>query len=140
MRVARLDKPDLILLDVILPDIDGFEVCRVIKADPELAECFVVMLSGTRTDSASQIAGLDGGADGYISRPIPNAELLARVRGLLRIKRAEDRLRANEESLRLAASAGRMGTWDKELSLGTIELVGSMQSAVRPGAGPRDDR
>ena len=107
LRLTRSDKPDLILLDVALPDISGLEVCRQIKADPALAGSFVVMLSSTRIDSPSQIKGLDGGADGYIARPIPNDELLARVRGLLRIKLAENRLRASEEKYRtLFDSAG----------------------------------
>jgi PAS domain S-box-containing protein len=93
LRAARSEKPDLILLDVVLPDIHGLEVCRQLKADPALTGCFVVMLSSIRIDSSSQIEGLEGGADGYIVRPIPNAELLARVRSLLRIKHAEGRLR-----------------------------------------------
>jgi DNA-binding response OmpR family regulator len=91
LRVARSEKPDLILLDVVLPHIDGFEVCCQLKADPALAGRFVVMLSGRRIDSLSQIEGLDGGADGYIARPFSNDELLAR--GLLHIKLAEDWLR-----------------------------------------------
>jgi PAS domain S-box-containing protein len=97
LRLAHSEKPDLILLDVVLPDINGFEVCRQLKADPALTDCFIVMLSSVRIDSLSLIEGLEGGADGYIARPIPNDELLARVRGLLRIKQAEDRLRESEE-------------------------------------------
>ena len=100
LRLARSEKPDLILLDVMLPDINGLEVCRQLKADPALAGCFIVLLSSVRIDSASRIAGLDSGAEDYIVRPIPNEDLLARVRSLLRLKQAEDALRASEQKFR----------------------------------------
>ena len=103
LRLARSEKPDLILLDVVLPDISGLEVCQQLKADPALAGCFIVMLSSTRIDSPSQIEGLEGGADGYMARPIPSDELLARVRGLLRLKHTEDRLRDSEARYRAVA-------------------------------------
>ncbi len=97
LEAARRHRPDLILLDVNLPDIDGFEVCRRLKADPELAGIGVIIVSSTYTDGESQAAGLDLGADGYIARPVSNRELLARVQGLLR-------LRAAEQTARLSAA------------------------------------
>ncbi len=101
LQMVREHKPDLTLLDVQLPDISGIHVCHRIKADPAQSSSFVVLVSGTRTDPQSQVDGLDEGADGYIVRPVTNAELLARVRGILRIKQAEDRLRENELKYRL---------------------------------------
>ncbi len=92
LRLATDQKPDLILLDVVLPDIDGREVCKHIKANPATKDIYVVLLSGIKTDSDSLAEGLDQGADGYIVRPIPNRELLARVKSLLRLKEAEKRL------------------------------------------------
>ena len=100
LRLARAQKPDLILLDVILPDVDGLEVCRRIKGEPDLAGCFVAMLSGVKTSSNDRADGLEAGADGYIARPTSNRELLAWVAAMLRIKRAEERLRESEERLR----------------------------------------
>jgi PAS domain S-box-containing protein len=84
----------------MLPDIDGIEVCRRIKSERALARTFVALLSGKRVDSDSQAAGLEGGADEYIPRPIPNRELLARVRAMLRIQRAEDLRRSQMRELR----------------------------------------
>jgi DNA-binding response OmpR family regulator len=88
--------PDLILLDVMLPDITGIQVCRQIKNDESLKDIFVILASGIQVSSEHQAEGLDIGADGYIIRPIPNREFLARVQAGERIKKAEDTLREKE--------------------------------------------
>lgn len=81
--------PDLLLLDVVLPDTSGSELCKEIKADPECKNIFVILISGLKTSSQEQAEGLDVGADGYIARPISNQELEARVKAMVRILRAE---------------------------------------------------
>jgi PAS domain S-box-containing protein len=101
LRLSGEQRPDLILLDVVLPDADGVEICRRIKADASLAGSFVVMLSGVETESQNRVAGLEAGADGYIVRPIPNQELLARVQALLRIQQAERALQRAHDDLEL---------------------------------------
>jgi DNA-binding response OmpR family regulator len=102
LELVRQHRPDLILLDVNLPDLSGVEVCRQIKADPALAHLFVVMASASQITSDQQSAGLEAGADGYIARPIANRELLARVEAFLRIKRVETALRQREAELQTA--------------------------------------
>ncbi|MEI7728812.1 MAG: response regulator [Verrucomicrobiota bacterium] len=104
LRLAREHLPNLMLLDVHLPDLDGLEVCRQIKSDPLLARIFIVQLSSVRTASDQQAEGLDSGADGYIARPIGNAELLARVQSMLRIQRTEFALRESEKKYRQLAT------------------------------------
>ena len=89
MQLVKKHIPDLILLDVILPDADGYALCRLIKEDPAFKNIFVVLISGTKTDSTEQADGLDIGADGYIARPITNRELLARINAMVRILLAE---------------------------------------------------
>ncbi len=98
LEAVAAARPDLVVLDVVLPDMSGFDVCKQIKSDPGLRSTFVALLSGLSTSSEAQTTGLDIGADGYIVKGIPNSELLARVNSLLRIKKAEDALQqANDE-------------------------------------------
>jgi PAS domain S-box-containing protein len=99
LHLAKEMRPDLVLLDVVLPDIDGIEVCEHIKADGALTRTYVVMLSGEKTASDNQAEGLEAGADGYLVRPISNRELLARVQALFRVKQAEDALQAQVREL-----------------------------------------
>ena len=82
--------PALVILDVKLPDIRGFEVCRQIKANPETAFIPVLHLSASFIQSQDKAEGLDSGADAYLVQPIEPIELLATVRSLLRIRRAEE--------------------------------------------------
>lgn len=89
LELVRRNPPALILLDVVLPDVQGTEVCRQIKQELKASRIFIVLLSGVKTASEEQADGLEGGADGYIARPISNKELLARVRAMLRIAQAE---------------------------------------------------
>jgi DNA-binding response OmpR family regulator len=100
LEAARSRHPDIILLDVLLPDTTGIEVCRQIKAESELRDTFVVLVSGYRVSSDCQAEGLNVGADGYIVKGVTNSEFLARIHSLARIKRAEDALRRKEEEQR----------------------------------------
>ena len=97
LDIVRTQHPDLVLLDVMLPDISGVQVCKQIKNDKSLKDIFVILASGIRISSENQADGLDIGADGYIIRPISNKEFLARIQAGERIKRAEDLLREKEE-------------------------------------------
>ena len=81
--------PDLILLDVNLPDISGFEVCRQIKKNPLTGHIPVLHLSATMLDAASRATGLENGADGYLTLPVETEVLVATMNSLLRIKKAE---------------------------------------------------
>jgi len=97
LRLAREHTPDLILLDVVMDEPNGVEICRQLKTDPALAHSFIILFSSIKTESNDQSIGIETGADGYITRPIPNRELVARVQAMLRIKAAEDTLRRAKE-------------------------------------------
>jgi PAS domain S-box-containing protein len=108
LRIATEEHPDLILLDVNLPDISGIDVCRQIKADPELIGTYVILISGMKASSENQVEGLEEGADGYIVRPISKRELLARVHAMMRIKDSETALRESKEELERQLGQNRL--------------------------------
>lgn len=83
LRLARSVRPDIIILDLMLPDMNGLDVCRELKADPELALIPIIMESA-KTDDSDIVAGLELGADDYISKPFSPKVLVARVRSVLR--------------------------------------------------------
>jgi PAS domain S-box-containing protein len=97
LRLAQKNKPDLILLDRVLPDGDGLEICHRIKGDSTFANIFVILLSDVEMSSDYQVNDPEAEADGCILRPISNRELTARVETLLRLKRTKDALRESEE-------------------------------------------
>lgn len=84
---------DAALVDVQMPGIDGVELCRLIKSSPETRHVPLILITAHNSTSALRARGLDAGADDFISRPIDNVELGARIRVILRIRRAEDELR-----------------------------------------------
>jgi diguanylate cyclase (GGDEF)-like protein len=91
LEAAKSQHPDLILLDLEMPDMSGFDVCRTLKADPELCMIPVLFLSGSGT-SVDKVRGLDLGAVDYITKPFDDFELRARVRVALRTKELQDLL------------------------------------------------
>jgi len=95
--LAKIEEqqPDIVLLDVMMPGMDGFEVCRRIKTNPKTAHVPVVMV--TALDQATdRVAGLDAGADDFLTKPVDDAALFARVRSLVRLKMMTDELRMRE--------------------------------------------
>jgi two-component system, cell cycle response regulator len=89
--------PDLVLLDVMMPGMDGFEVCTRIKQNPALAHIPVVMVTAL-TDAEDKVRGLESGADDFLSKPINDTALMARVRSLVRLKMALDEWRVRENT------------------------------------------
>src|SRR6185503_14353378 len=89
--------PDIVLLDVMMPGMDGFEVCRRIKSNPKTAHVPVVMVTALDQPS-DRVAGLDAGADDFLTKPVDDAALFARVRSLVRLKTMTDELRMREST------------------------------------------
>jgi two-component system cell cycle response regulator len=98
-------QPDLILLDVMMPGMNGFACCRRLKQDPETFHIPVVMITAL-SDSRERVQGLDAGADDFLTKPVDHETLLARVRGLVRLKRLLDEWRARGRTARALGLAG----------------------------------
>jgi PAS domain S-box-containing protein len=97
LQLTQKRFPDLVLLDVRLPDISGVEVCRQIKNDPALKDVFVALCSGEATGDEHKVNGLQSGADEYLVKPLGIQELLARVQTLVRLRNTTAALRASED-------------------------------------------
>ncbi|MGK5093094.1 response regulator [Deltaproteobacteria bacterium TL4] len=92
-------EPDVILLDILMPQMDGFEVCQQLKKDVNTKHIPIIMLTAMQTDSNSRVKALELGADAFLAKPLEENELVAQINAMLRIKKAEDRLRKENVSL-----------------------------------------
>jgi CheY-like chemotaxis protein len=99
LAVTREHRPDLILLDIMMPKLDGIEVCRRVKADTALPFTPIIMVTA-KAESSDVIQGLDAGADEYLTKPIDQKALVARVKALLRVKERADAGAARAKSAR----------------------------------------
>lgn len=93
LRIAAVERPDLILLDVLLPGLSGFEVCARLRADPALRGIPVIMVTSLG-DAKSRARAFEADADEFLSKPVNREELIARVRSMLRLRRAQSQLEA----------------------------------------------
>jgi len=106
LELARDKSPDLILLDVMMPQMDGFEVCRRLKADTNTAHIPVVMVTAL-SEASDRVQGLEAGADDFLTKPVDDVALFARVKSLLRLKMMMDEFRLREETSQDLGVIGR---------------------------------
>jgi signal transduction histidine kinase len=132
LRMTRSEQPDLLLLDVKLPDMLGFEVTDQLKSSPETAHIIILNVSASYTDVDSQVLGLGRGADAYLLHPIEPAVLVATVRALLRLRNAERRLAAllSERDALTAQLEQALHVRDEFLSMATHELRGPLHALM----------
>jgi PAS domain S-box-containing protein len=105
LRLVHEVKPELVLLDVHLPDVSGIEICRRIKTDPSVNSILVIQTSATFTEVRDRVRGLEGGADAYLTEPIEAEELIANIRAILRLRKAEQEVREREAWLKTVMSS-----------------------------------
>jgi PAS domain S-box-containing protein len=116
LAAARRERPALILSDIMMPRIDGLELLKIFRADAELCEVPVILLSA-RAGEEARLEGLDAGADDYLVKPFSARELLARVGALLELNQMR---REHEDRLHLATEAAEIGLWDVDLLTDTL--------------------
>jgi len=107
LKKVRSELPDLVLLDVNMPEKDGFAVLSEIRSDPATMHIPVIILTAARLDPMDMQSGLNMGADDYITKPFDRRELLARIRTKLRVKEAEDIIRRRNRELNLLPEIGK---------------------------------
>ena len=135
LAVAREKQPDLILLDVMMPRMDGLEVCRRLKADTALPFIPIILVTA-KADTKDIVAGLEAGGDEYLTKPVDQGALVARVKSMLRIKALHDTV--HEQAGRLEAQAGQLAEWNKTLEqrvadqLAELERVGRLKRFFSP--------
>jgi signal transduction histidine kinase len=130
---AEREAPDVILMDVLMPEMGGFEACRRLKANPALAHVPIILVT-MLSESEQVVRGLESGADDFVTKPISGPELRARVRSMLRLKRQHDDLRT---AIRLRDDLASMIVHDMRSPLMTILVYAE---AMRAQRGPPDHR
>jgi adenylate cyclase len=135
LGVARAQLPDLILLDIMMPKMDGLEVCRLLKGDAALPFMPIIMVTA-KADTKDIVAGLEAGADEYLTKPVDQAALVARVKSMLRIKALQDTVQ--EQADRLEAQALQLADWNRTLEqrvaeqLAELERIGRLKRFFSP--------
>ncbi len=128
LEIAASEKPDVILLDVIMPGMDGFEVCRKLKADKELCDIPVVFVTAIKGDKESRIRALESGAEAFLSKPIDETELTAQIRAMLKINTAN--LEKRNEQERLSALVEERTRELQKKNLLSINLLEDLRTEV----------
>lgn len=120
LRCLQREVPDLVLLDVVMPGIDGYETCRRIRANPSTEYLPVVMV--TASGDQQKVAAIEAGADDFVTKPFEQAELLARVRSLVRVKRYHDTI---------VRQADELARWNAQLETKVAEQVQEIERVGR---------
>jgi adenylate cyclase len=131
-EALQREPPDLILLDVVMPGMSGYEVCRAVRANPRTAILPVIMVTAV-DPGEERIRGLEAGADDFLAKPVDPEELLARVRSLLRIKELYDRVESQAAEL---AQLNATLEARVQSQLGELERLARLKRFSWPGRAP----
>jgi class 3 adenylate cyclase len=121
LAVVKEWRPDLLLLDVMMPKMDGIEVCKRLRGDPELPFTAIILVTA-KSDSKDVVVGLEAGADEYLTKPLDQVALVARVKSVLRLKELHDRV---------LAQAADLASWNRELEERVAEQVREIEQVGR---------
>src|SRR5215475_12384776 len=121
LAIARCRHPDLILLDVMMPKLDGVEVCRQLKADAGLPFMPIILVTA-KSDSKDVVAGLEAGADEYLTKPVDQMAVVARVKSVLRIKELHDQV---------LSQTAELASWSRTLEERVTKQVAEIERISR---------
>ncbi len=116
IALAKAHHPDVIVLDILMPDMDGYEVCNILKNDETLCDIPVVFVTALRENSANKVRALNAGADGFLTKPIDETEFVAQIKAMLKIKEGNDFKKSEQHRLEKLV-AERTNELQKELLL-----------------------
>ena len=142
LMLATVELPAVVILDGTLPDLNGVEICRQLKTQPETKFLKVVQTSAVRIDALDRAREPDFGADAYLIEPVEEEALISIVRALFKLaqherdrQRLTDKLTSTQHRLLEATKAGRFGIWDWNITTGTLEWFGAHEelAGMRPG-------
>jgi class 3 adenylate cyclase/AmiR/NasT family two-component response regulator len=128
LAAVREQRPDLVLLDVMMPKKDGIQVCRELRADPTLPFIPIILVTA-KTDTKDVVTGLEAGGDEYLTKPVDQAALVARVKSMLRIKALHDTVQ--EQAARLEVQAVELQQWNKTLEQRVADQVAELERVGR---------
>jgi class 3 adenylate cyclase/CheY-like chemotaxis protein len=128
LSLAQDVQPDLILLDIMMPKVDGLEVCRRLKSNPSLPFIPIILVT-SKADTEDVVRGLEAGADEYLTKPVDQAALVARVKSMLRIKGLQDMVQ--EQAARLEAQAAQLREWNQTLQQQVSAQVAELERVNR---------
>ena len=126
LEIATQENPDVILLDIIMPDMDGFEVCRQLKADKSLREIPVIVITAIKGDKEIRIKALECGAEAFLAKPIDESELTAQIRAMVKIRTAY--LERTDENTRLSAIVAARTLELKKTHTATLNLLEDLKN------------
>lgn len=128
IALARAEDPDVILLDIVMPGMDGYAVCRQLKADQSLLTIPVLFLTALRTDRGSRVKALEVGADGFLTKPFDEVELIAQIRAMVRIKAAALAQRHDKEHLEALVAERTRELKDNQRSM--LKLLDDLRAEI----------
>jgi adenylate cyclase len=128
LAMAKEKQPDLILLDIMMPKMDGIEVCQHLRADSSLPFIPIIMVTA-KADPKDVVAGLEAGGDEYLTKPVDHAALVARVKSMLRIKALHDTVL--DQSAKLEAQSAQLAEWNRTLEQQVTEQLAKLQQVGR---------
>jgi len=126
IELATTENPDVILIDVLMPDMDGFEVCSRLKKEEHLSDIPVIFITASKGDGTQRIKALEAGGEGFLSKPIDEQELIAQIRAMFKIKAANEQKRKENEQLARLVAERTKELKDSELYFRTLANSGQL--------------